>query len=75
MLMVNNIKVEYFLPWPNLDNDRTASTEITKWWQWDFKDVLMEKDVLMAFFMAVKSIQQSVPKAPEMCSLCATKAL
>ena len=38
--MVNNNEIEYFLPGPNQDNNRTANAEITKQLQRDFEDVL-----------------------------------
>ena len=40
--MVNNNKTEYFFPAQNQDNERTASTEITKQLQRDLMISLVE---------------------------------
>ena len=42
MPTVNKNETEYINLGSNQDNERKASTEITKWWQRDFEDVLVE---------------------------------
>ena len=40
--MVNNNEFKHFLSGPNQENDRRASTKITRQLQRDFEDVLVE---------------------------------
>ena len=43
--MINNNEIEYFPPDPKQDNERRASTKITKQLQRDLKMFLVEEDV------------------------------
>ena len=71
--MVNNNKINYFLPGPNHDNDKRMSAEVTKQLQRDFEDDLSG----IGYFDGTFSLQVKPDSKPhittKMCSLCMTK--
>ena len=63
--MVNNSKIEYFLPGSKQDSDRRASAEITKWLQkWFLRCFQWNRMFWWEVFIAGKTRQQTIPGAP-----------